>query len=114
MIVELLIFSGRPSPAWRPTQQESAQIFERILREALVPVPPRRNALGYSGITIRDFGAGEGDGRTSEILVCDGVVAITTADGVHCYADMAGLEAHLLKMGRMRGVFPADFESPLQ
>jgi hypothetical protein len=110
MIVELLIFSGRPNPTWHPTLQESAQILGRIVCETLVPPPRLWNRLGYGGFSIRELGAG--DGRTFEIRVRDGVIAIAAADGTRYCADIAGLERHLLEMGRMRGAFPAGFELP--
>jgi hypothetical protein len=110
MIVELLIFSGRPNPKWRPTWQESAQILGRITCEKLVAASLPLNRLGYGGFSIRDFGPGEGDGRTSEIR--DGVIAIAVADGIRYWADSAGLERYLLQMGRMHGVFPVGFEPP--
>jgi hypothetical protein len=112
MIVELLIFSGRPNPAWRPTWQESAQILGSIRCETLVSGIPSPEPLGYGGFSIRDFGPGEGDGRTSEIQVRDGVIAITVADGIRYCVDTAGLERKLIQMGQMRGLFPVEFEPP--
>ena len=111
MIVELLIFSGRPNPVWRASPEERAEILRRIACESPVPARASENALGYAGFSIRDSGKHKGATRAREIHVCDGVVAIAAADGIRYCADLAGLERYLLEMGRTRKVLPVGFET---
>jgi hypothetical protein len=110
MILELLIFSGRPNPSWRTTAEESAQIVRLIAYGSLVPAAPPRIALGYGGFSLRNFEAGEGDGRTSEIRVRDGVIAIAASGITRYCADVAGLEAYLLNTARIRRAIPVGID----
>lgn len=111
MIVELLIFSGRPNPAWQSMPQEAAQIRGRITCERLVPGPLPPSGLGYAGFSIRDVGADAGGRLMSEIRVHGGTIAIATADGVRYCADIHGLENYLLQVAQLRRAFPVGFES---
>jgi|SRR6516225_10009184 hypothetical protein len=110
MVVEMLIFSGRPNPFWRTTAEESAQIVARVAYDSLVPAAPPRVVLGYGGFSLRNFELGEGDGTTSEVRVRDGLITIVASGLTRYCADVTGLESYLLHMAHVRNAIPAGFD----
>ena len=93
VVIQLDVFSGRPNPAWVPTESEADQLADR-----LSGLPPAEGAslpmfvLGYRGFVVRAAGG-------KEIRVWRGYVAI----GSRLYHDAGGAEHFLIQSATVRG-----------
>ena len=94
--IELDVFSGRPNPTWRLSEEDSRQLL--ALLDDLPPAPPLPpGALGYRGFVIhRPRAAGA---SVPALRVFAGTVEIDSQP----HADLRGAEAWLMRSAREQG-----------
>lgn len=101
--LQLLIFSGRPDPAWAVEGDALQTLVERahaaVGRERAYP--PQAGGLGYRGFVIRH----EDDALElpRELVVFHGVVTERPGPRASHWRDAAGLESWLLEQARREG-----------
>ncbi|MEN6370092.1 MAG: hypothetical protein ABFD77_10425 [Thermotogota bacterium] len=52
MIVTLDVFSGRPNPQWRLSEEETASLLHRISERFIAPEDAAEGVLGYRGLIV--------------------------------------------------------------
>jgi hypothetical protein len=99
--IELDVFSGRPNPHWKPTDEEATALASRLheLPEAADSAEPTR--LGYRGFVVhnpvREFGL------PILLRVYHGITDVTDSAHPVAYADVHGAEALLIEQAAVRG-----------
>lgn len=94
--VEVLIFSGRPNPAWELQDTKKLETPKTKLKdapEAFKEEPAGWTRLGFAGFRIH---GGETLGLTSEIRVYQGVIKTGHGKDVRYRKDPVGLEQNLI------------------
>jgi hypothetical protein len=96
VIVEVLIFSGRPNPTWPLEDTKHLLTLKAKLKdmpEAFTEEPAEWSRLGFAGFRIR---GGEALGLPGEIRIYQGVIKAGQGKQAKYLKDLEGLEQSLI------------------
>ncbi len=96
VIVQVLIFSGRPNPTWYLQDTKALEALKTKLKdlpEAFKEEPARWTRLGFTGFRIR---GGESVGLPGDLRVYEGVIKTGRGKEAKYLKDSTGLEQSLI------------------